>query len=242
MRWPDGLRGRYTVAADPLRSQRRIELALLLLGLVLCLQLLYSGARLALLSEPDAVMPAADTLTLVPVVAPAMIAARGSEEMRARPVFWESRRPVEATVLATAVVREEVGAGPLRGVKLVGVFGAGDTAGIIALVKDQKRRILRGEQLEGWTLESVQPKLAVLVDGGRREELALVPGEVAAVAAPVDDEVQPRARSQGAPAQWQNVKNTQNTQKENVQGKQGAGEQRGAAGAAPAKSGLSLGG
>jgi hypothetical protein len=69
----------------------------------------------------------------------------------------------------------------LEGVKLQGVFGSGDTAGIIALVKDKKQRILLGEQLRGWTLDSVSPDRVVLISDGRRQELFLRTAKVVAV-------------------------------------------------------------
>ena len=168
----DTVRGRYRVAAAPLRTERKIELAVVVLGLLLCLQLLYSGARLVLAPVFAAVAPAADVLQVKPVDSPATVATSQSDEIRSRPLFWQTRRPTQgSTAAAQDAGREPVG--PLQEVKLLGVFGSGDTAGIIVLVKDKKQRILQGESVQGWTLDLVEPNRAVLVNGGRREELLL---------------------------------------------------------------------
>ena len=186
MIWLDALGGRYTVAADPLRTERKVELVALVLTVLLCLQLLYSGVRLALDPAVDAVAPAMDVLQVKSVASQAVVASSGSDEIRARPLFWSSRRPAPESVEEIAPDEGGAAAGELKEVKLLGVFGSGDTAGIIVLVKDKKRRILQGEDIKGWTLQTVEPNRVVLVDGERREELVLKAGViVAAVPAPV---------------------------------------------------------
>jgi hypothetical protein len=176
------VRGRYRVAADPLRTERKVELAAVMLALVLCLQLLYSGARLAMAPVFDAVVPAADALRVKRVDSPAAVATSQSDEIRARPLFWQARRPIQESSVEVAPNKGGEQAGQVKDVKLLGVFGSGDMAGIIALVKGKKRRILQGESIEGWTLEVVEPNRVVLVDGGRREELVLKTGIVIAAA------------------------------------------------------------
>jgi hypothetical protein len=66
----------------------------------------------------------------------------------------------------------------LEGIKLVGVFGEGDSAGIIARVKDKVRRIRLGEELAGWRLESVGRNEAVITNGSRQEKVILLPESV----------------------------------------------------------------
>ena len=167
----DTVRGRYRVAADPLRTEHKVELVALVLGLVLCLQILYSGARLLMDPAFAAVAPAADVLQVKRVDSPASVATSQSDEIRSRPLFWQSRRPIQNIAVVPDAGSEQ--AGPLKGVKLLGVFGSGDTAVIIVLVKDKKQRILQGESVQGWALDVVEPNRVVLVDGGRREELVL---------------------------------------------------------------------
>ena len=185
MNWRDTVRTRYRVMENPLRTERKIELVAVILVLVLCLQLLYSGARLILASGPSAVAPALDALQVRKIHSSATVVASQSEEVRSRPLFWQTRRPLESTVVDVDSAKVKKSAGQLDGVKLLGVFGSGDTAGIIVLVEKKKQRILQGESVNGWTLESVEPNRVVLVDGARREELFLMPGNIVAVENPV---------------------------------------------------------
>ncbi len=82
------LPARYAVTTDPLRTERRIELAVLALLLLLGLQLLYSGARFALVSMPEAIDPAADALAVREVSQAARVTTGQSEEFLARRLFW----------------------------------------------------------------------------------------------------------------------------------------------------------
>lgn len=177
MSWLETIGSRYRVSGDPLRTLRRIELVAVLLGLLLCLQLALGALGLATLSAPDPVTPAPDSLRVPPVLSPVSVAASERNEIINRPLFWSSRRPVEAVA---TVVEPEAKAGELKGVKLVGLFGSGERAGIIALVKDKKRRILLGDEIEGWTLKSVTPFELVVANGERTETLALERGKIKA--------------------------------------------------------------
>ena len=185
MKLLERVRARYAVTVDPLRSERRVEAVLVALGFALCLQLLYSGARLALMSSPEAILPAEDALRAAAPGSLAAVTAEQSDEIRRRPLFWQDRRPLasDASVAVTEEAAEE--AGEIKGVKLVGVFGSGDSAGVIAVVKGKKQRILQGDAVQGWTLESVAPDRAVLATGDRRAELLLKQGKVIAVAQPL---------------------------------------------------------
>jgi hypothetical protein len=173
--WLGSLSSRYRVSGDPLRTLRRIELLAVLLGSLLCLQLVLGGLRLATLSAPEPVIPAPDSLRVPPVLSPVAVAASERNEIITRPLFWSSRRPVEEVA---TLAEPEMKAGELKGVKVVGLFGSGERAGIIALVKGQKRRILLGDVVEGWTLKSVAPFELVVANGGRTETLALERGSV----------------------------------------------------------------
>ena len=180
MNWLTRIGSRYRVSGDPLRTLRRIELIAVLLGLFLCLQLAMGGLRLVTLSAPDPVTPAPDSLRVPPVLSLASVAASERNEIISRPLFWSSRRPVEEVA---TLAEPEAKAGELKGVKLVGLFGSGERAGIIALVKGQKRRILLGDAIEGWTLKSVTPFELVVANGERTETLVLERGKVKAASA-----------------------------------------------------------
>lgn len=181
MRLWEFLPGRYRVTSDPLRTERRIELAVVLLAVVLGLQLLYSGARVKMLSLPEAVMPARDALLVGDLYPMDRITPEQSEELLARPLFWEGRRALVAQN-QSASRKQGRGVGQLKDIKLQGVFGAGETAGVIIKLKDQQRRVMVGEEINGWTLESVDTNEVVLSSGGRQESLQLRKGTVAAKA------------------------------------------------------------
>ena len=175
MSWLTRIGSRYRVSGDPLRTLRRIELVAVLLGLLFCLQLALGGLRLATLSAPDPVTPAPDSLRVPAVLSPVSVAASERNEIISRPLFWSGRRPVEEVATLS---EPQAKAGELKGVKVVGLFGSGERAGIIALVKGQKRRILLGDVVEGWTLKSVAPFELVVASGGRTETLSLERGSV----------------------------------------------------------------
>ncbi len=168
------VRERYTVDTDPLRTERKIELIALLLGLVLCFQLLYSGVRYVQAPTVDAVAPADDALTVKQIHPMARVSAEQSGRIRARPLFWEGRRPVDPVDVVAKTRNPKVKEGSLKGVALLGVFGGGETAGIIVKVKDKRRRILLGEEIEGWTLDSVQPNEVAFSSRGRTEKMQLL--------------------------------------------------------------------
>ena len=176
MTWLKTFTGRYREAANPLRLERRFELALLLLALLLILQVLYGFIRLALLSTPAALEPAADSIKVIAPLGTDTVSAAQSNEIRNRPLLWPGRRPVEGVVEVTASKSEKQQ--NFKEIKLVGVFGAGDSAGIIAQIKKKTQRIRLGEELAGWTLESVGKKEAVFTAGSRREKVILRPGSI----------------------------------------------------------------
>ncbi|RLA58718.1 MAG: hypothetical protein DRR04_10300 [Gammaproteobacteria bacterium] len=173
MTWLSTVRDRYSVATNPLRTERKIELFALLLGLVLCFQLLYSGVRYARAPVFDAVAPAEDALTVKQIHPLARVSTVQSEQIRARPLFWESRRPVEGVVETAKTRTPHAKDAKLKNVTLLGVFSGDETAGIIVKVKGKKRRILLGEEIDGWTLESVEPNEIVFSAGGRTKKLQL---------------------------------------------------------------------
>ena len=69
-------------------------------------------------------------------------------------------------------------AGSIKGIKLAGVFGAGEDAGIIIIGKDKKRRLAVGDEIDGWTLESVDPVEATFSRGVTEARLELKRGKL----------------------------------------------------------------
>jgi len=138
--------------------------------------LLYSVARVGFLSEPEPIAPSLELLGDAAPPGVTSLAPASSEEIRSRPLFWSSRRPAEVgPVVEENPEDQSTAASSLDKVQLVGIFGAGESAGIITLVKGKKQRILLGEDIEGWTLEGVEPDRAIFKDKGRSQELVLKP-------------------------------------------------------------------
>ncbi|MEM9255506.1 MAG: type II secretion system protein N [Pseudomonadota bacterium] len=166
-----GLLARYRVKADPLRTERRVEALAACLAALLVVQLLWTAVRLVTLSEPSPVEPAADALGVGEAAALAELEEAQREALRSRPLFWPSRRVAAVPQVANDEPKRQ--AGNTKGINLVGVFDAGDSAGIIVAIKGKQRRLRVGEQVDGWKLLSVDPTEVVLSSGKRRERLVL---------------------------------------------------------------------
>jgi hypothetical protein len=165
---------RFRASSDPLRSERKVELAALMLTVVLIVQVVHGVVSLSLSSQPSPISPSPDSLQVGGLHGAGLVTAQQSDELRARPVFWPTRRPVsegrnEADKSNVATTKK----GELDTVKLLGVIGSGESAVVIALVKGQKKRILLGDKVVGWTLESVQRDQAVFTGSGRSQTLKL---------------------------------------------------------------------
>jgi hypothetical protein len=202
------LQARYRDPDPPLRTERRLELALLTLLLVLALQLLWLA--LGFLREPriDAIAPAADSLRVVDAGVGSGVSAQEREQLRARPLFWASRRPVDEP--ADEVLAEAGGTGEgvvaqaapaLTSLTLTGVYGAGKTGGAILRYKGERMRIAVGQELDGWELDSVAPGEVVFVSGDSRDVRRLPRAPIAsatAEAAAQNEEREERARQMKA--------------------------------------------
>jgi hypothetical protein len=181
------VKARYTPAADPLRTERRVELVVVVLLLLLLLQLLWAGGRLLLARDITPVAPAPDSLRVAGLPTPAVVSAEDSAAVQARPLFWAERRPVEGSLSVVDAEAEAAGnektAPKMKDVALLGVFGSGDNGGAIVAVKGKQRRVTVGEAVEGWRLQSVAANEAVFVSGGERNARELLPR---VIAPPVD--------------------------------------------------------
>ena len=170
-----GWMNRYRVREEPLRSERRVELLVLVVAVLLGLQLLYTGVRLATLSAPAPLAPAPSSLEVAAVGEPADVSDSESDTIKSRPLFWRGRRPTVAPVVTAKPEEKTVAtkSGNIDNVKLRGVFGSGDSAGIIALVDGKKQRIRVGDEVNGWTLVAVKPDRGVFESDGRKRALVL---------------------------------------------------------------------
>ncbi len=175
---------RYRGQVDPLRSERAAELAVLVLLGLLLLQLLWGAYRSIFPAIPEPVQPTAEALEVQSLNAAVDVPPELRNEIRQRPLFWVTRRPLDPVApLATATAEakaEQKQAAKIAGLELAGVFGAGESAGIIVLAKEknQKHRVMVNQEIKGWTLESVSSTEAVLSSNGRQATLALQRGDI----------------------------------------------------------------
>lgn len=181
---------RYRVAADPLRTERRVELVLLLFVALLLLALLYQGVRLVLADEVEPLAPAPDSVRVADLVRPAAPAPEARRELLQRPLFWSERAPpapVEDVAEAEPEPEEKARAARrMKGVTVSGVYGSGDSGGAIIALKDRELRLAVGDEVQGWRLAEVTGQSAVFVSGAARDERELVPA-VIAVSEPAED-------------------------------------------------------
>jgi len=168
------LRERYGATAEHLRLQRRLELVVLILMIVLIIQLLYGAARLASLTPLEAISSAADSLHVRYAIEKQVASADERQEFRERPLFWPSRR-VESEVETTEQELGQSQLATIEGVKLVGIFVSADSTGIIVLLDGEKRRLQVGDELNNWRVKSVSAQEVVLFADGRERRLLLRP-------------------------------------------------------------------
>ena len=128
------------------------------------------GARLTQSAARDAPKPATppEAKLLPPVVAQAP--EQAFPEMAARPLFTPTRRPapVEAAAGKPAFARGQY---VLQGVIVV---GEQRTALLREKTSGRVHRVDRGKDVNGITIEAIEPTEVTLAMGGEREKLALV--------------------------------------------------------------------
>lgn len=166
------LPARYSVRENPLKTERRLELAAIVLVVLIVLALVLGLAGQAASGGPSALPPAADSLKLKVLRLGAGLPEEAVSAVLARPLFWEGRRPMVANA-PVAAKPKPVTAAKLEGVTLHGVFGAGDSLGLIATVDGRMGRIAVGESVKGWQLSAYEDGVAVFSREGRRATLPL---------------------------------------------------------------------
>lgn len=132
---------------------------LFLLGLALAIGVVLVVTR----EPPEAIPPAPETLSAAQIVLPSYPPSPIAGEMLARPLFWASRRPVmeaPANDSPSPVPKSNV----LEDVKILGMFASGERAGIIYALGKERRRLLEGETLDGWRLESLDSNSVLFAD------------------------------------------------------------------------------
>lgn len=106
---------------------------------------------------PAALVPAADSLTVFQV-APLQNDLSQLNSTGERPLFWLSRRPPPPPAPEKPATEQEPD--PLADIRLVGLMDGGEQSGVIALTGGKFRRVMVGQPLGAWSLESVEGKAA----------------------------------------------------------------------------------
>lgn len=110
--------------------------------------------------------PLAPALQRLPEIRPEAASVAG--EILSRPLFWESRRPVQARPAGPA-------ADALSGIRILGVVGNEKDGGILYRDGEIVTRLSVGQRLGGWRLVGVEGDTARFVssDGNEVRELRL---------------------------------------------------------------------
>ncbi|TXS91330.1 hypothetical protein FV139_16485 [Parahaliea maris] len=161
---------RYRESSEPLRTERRVELVCLGLGVLLALQVVWVLLRAVVPAGIEPVYPAESSLRVADIHSLNAVGQKESAEIRSRPLFWEGRRPQDSIPVEEDAPVEQKTKQGLPPVKLQGVFGS---RGVIATVKGKQERLLVGDEVAGWTLKEIKPDLAIFESSGRREEVGL---------------------------------------------------------------------
>ena len=211
MSWIADLKTRYRTAAPPLRTERRVELVLLALLVIVLLQMFWFLADKLSSPSIDPLPPAADSIRVVALATGEMVSSSDSLRMQNRPLFWPDRRPVAEVSAAPEAQEGDEGSAPARSLKnleLTGVFGGGGGGGAIVTYKGDRQRLLVGDEIDGWTLQSAAPDEVVFTSAGTRDvrrlspvpvradAVTLAPAKTSADAAPAPEQ----ARGSGAEA------------------------------------------
>ncbi len=182
----------FTSLQQPRRTEFLVQAGVAVLAVLLGLQILWGVISLLLPAMPAAMPPAADAMRVAGINVRPGPEVEARAEIRDRPLFWESRRAQEAETTAPVVDVEQTEAsaeeklGKIKDVTLTGVFGSGDSAGIIYLAKGQEHRIMVGDEINGWKLQSVDSTRAVFSGKGKTAELDLKRGKIEFSTSPAD--------------------------------------------------------
>ena len=85
---------RYQGLSDPIRTERRVELIVLVLLVLLLLQFGWGSYRALFPPIPDPVRPMRDSLQVANVQGLSVVSPEQRAQIRQRPLFWASRAPV----------------------------------------------------------------------------------------------------------------------------------------------------
>ena len=166
------LLARYQVQQNPLKTERRLELAAIVLLVLLLASVVFGALRLVAGDGPEPVLPSADSMESKTLQVGSALTAEQAAEILSRPLFWKTRRPLVPPPKVVAKAKPKAPK-KLKGVVLMGVYGAGDGLGLIATVDGAFSRINKGQSVKGWRFDAYEDGAAVFVSGGKKSVLPL---------------------------------------------------------------------
>ena len=165
---------RYQIRENPLKALRRLELAAVGLGIVFLLWATLGGLATAFGGGPKPLFPAEDTLKVRALGLEPALDEEGSDRLVSRPLFWEGRRAIDKRPLELiATTPKPAKVEKLEGVTLHGVYGEGESLGVIATVDGELTRINANSSIKGWKMVSYADGEVTLENGGRTQSLPL---------------------------------------------------------------------
>jgi hypothetical protein len=170
----DAVLARYRVSENPARALRRLELVALGLGSLLLLWAVFGGLSTAIGGGPKPLLPAEDTLKVRALGLERPLDEEGSDRLVNRPLFWEGRRAIDKRPVGLVVTTPKPAqVKKIEGVTLHGVYGEGESLGVIATVDGKMTRVGAGNSVKGWTLAAYRDGEVVFENGGRTQTLPL---------------------------------------------------------------------
>lgn len=158
-------------------AELRLRQLALALGVLLVLQVLYTGVKLVFRSEPDPIAPAASTLQLGAPGYGSPDAYDQASHLVARPLFWPGRQPYTPAVVSEAPAppppEPEVDASAIEALKLLGVYAGGGKSGIIVADGQERRRLSINDSIEGWKFTLMSLEGAIFEKGSESRMLLL---------------------------------------------------------------------
>lgn len=158
-----------------MKMSTELQLRKIALGLtaVVLLQIVWSGARLLLVSDLEPILPAESSLQLDDIRYGAGLSEELSQDIVSRPVFWQGRQAYTPVSGDTGKLEKPPRNSDIDGVALQGVYSAGAKSGVIVSYKDERHRLRLDESIAGWTFSTLSGNGAIFTYGSERKELPL---------------------------------------------------------------------
>lgn len=151
-------------------AEQQLRRAALVLTAILLLQLVWSGLRLVLTSEPEYIFPAEESLQVGEVLSVQSPDDSLSRALVARPLFWVGRQAYVAE--ASQESTKPRASRSLGQLTLLGMY-TGSVPGIIVSDDGERRRMRLGESLRGWEFTEVLADGVVFKSGADEQLLEL---------------------------------------------------------------------